>query len=170
MVSLTIENKWMEANSKFYRELLKAIKVKIASIDAKIGDAGEGMLRFYLSGGTLSDFFRGWVSLDCTRNDTGDYDHFNDTQAWVMDPAAFKFKVMEKNRWVGNIYSRFAFKDKDGKFYLYWDMFQMNLFHYIADKSPSEVRLEMSSKVIKQLAEWLGSVGFDYLLISGTPR
>ena len=167
---LILKNKWMEKKSKFYSQVSKLIDQKIATINNKLNEKGKQILQFHLSGGTLADFFKGWVSIDCTRNTDGDYAHFLDTQAFVMDPACFLFKVIEENKWVGNIYT-FAFKDKDGKFYLFLDMFQINDSHDLVKngEGEEEVRREFAKRFIRDFMSYLGSQGFDYLLISHDP-
>jgi len=170
VTELILKYKWLQGKPKFYGLIIKSIKQKISVINGKIGDGGEGVLQFYLSGGTLADFFRGWVSCDCTRNTDGDHAHFLDTQGIVMDPGFFLFKVIEKNRWVGNIYS-LVLKDKNGKYYFFLDMFNMNIKHSIVDTGQNwdERRLKFCTRFIKQLIDYLGSQGFDYLLISTNP-
>ncbi|MGA2775344.1 MAG: M20/M25/M40 family metallo-hydrolase [Candidatus Omnitrophota bacterium] len=170
VLKLALEHKWLQENSKYFKEPAKVVKQRLSSINNKLGDGGEGILQFYLSGGTLADFFKGWVSNDCTKNTDGDHAHFPDTQAFVMDPACFLFKVIERNKWVANIYT-FAFKDKNGKFYLYIDMFQLNLQHEItkSNQDKEEWRVEFCSRFLKELIGYLGSLGFDYLVVSTNP-
>ena len=169
VLELASKNKLWK-NTDLFKELSRAVKQKIAAVNNRIGEAGEGVLQFYLSGGTLADFFKGWVSNDCTKNADGAYPHFLDTQAFVTDPACFLFKVIEKNKWVGNVYT-FAFKDKSGAFYLYIDMFQLNLEHPIVKSNHDwqERRIKFCSQFLKQMTGYLGSAGFDYLFVSTNP-
>jgi len=168
---LILKYKWPQEKSKFYSPVAKFIKQKIATINNKLDDKGKEILQFNLSGGTLSDFFKGWVSEDCTRNTDGEYPHFLDTQAFVMDPGSFLFKVIEENKWIANIYT-FVFKDKNGKFYLYLDMFQVKDGHprlVQNGEGQEELKREFSVRFIQEFMSYLGSQGFDYLLISTDP-
>jgi len=170
VLELILKYKWLQEKSKFYPPISKFIKQRIVTINNKLDIKGKGILQFYLSGGTLADFFKGWVSQDCTRNTDGDYPHFLDTQAFVMDPGCFLFKVIEDNNWISNIYT-FLFKDKDGKFYLYLDMFQVKEEHPLVKngEGQEELKREFSRRFIQEFMNYLGSQGFDYLLISSDP-
>jgi chromosome segregation ATPase/Zn-dependent M28 family amino/carboxypeptidase len=170
VLDLIKQHKWIKKNSEIFVDISGKIKQRVVVINNQIGDGAKEIMQFYQSGGTLADFFKGWVSDDCTRFISGDHPHFLDTQAFVMDPAFFLFKVVEKNEWIGNVYS-FLFKDKNGKFYLYVDMFQLDGSHPITktDSDKQAHRIEFSSRFIRELSSYLGSIGVDYLLVSKSP-
>lgn len=167
ILELTIKQKWLQEKSKFFQGISKIIKQRIAVINDKLGNGGEGVLQFYLSGGTVADFFKGIVSCDCTKPGG---QAFQTTIGTIIDPGFFLFKVIENGKWVGNIYSM-VFKTKDNKFALFVDVFQINLNHPLVAQSNGgwdKKRQRLTQTFFKEFKSYLASQGFDYLIFANT--
>ncbi|MFA5345689.1 MAG: tetratricopeptide repeat protein [Candidatus Omnitrophota bacterium] len=164
VLELVLKNKWLQEKSKFYRVASRVIKQKIAILNEKLGDGGEGILQFYLSGKTMADFFRGSISSDCTAYGGS---KFQDSLGTITDPAFFLFKVVEKGKWVGNIYSLVS-KTQDGKFVLFVDWFKIAKDHPLASKDNSwdNKRKQFMKAFFEQFKIYLASQGFDYLIVA----
>jgi tetratricopeptide (TPR) repeat protein/predicted nucleic acid-binding Zn-ribbon protein len=166
VLELILKHKWLQEKSKFFQSISKIIKQRVAAINDKLGDGGEGVLQFYLSGGTVADFFRGLVSCDCTKPGG---QAFQTTIGTVIDPGFFLFKIIENGKWVGNIYS-VVFKTQDGKFALFVDVFQINLSHPLVAQGDNwnGKRDKFVQAFFKELKSYLASQGFDYLIFANT--
>jgi len=166
VLELILKHNWLQEKSKFFQSISKIIKQRISAINDKLGDGGEGVLQFYLSGGTVADFFRGLVSCDCTKPGG---QAFQTTIGTVIDPGFFLFKIVENGKWVGNIYS-VVFKTQDGKFALFVDVFQINLSHPLVAQGDNwnGKRDKFVQAFFKELKSYLASQGFDYLIFANT--
>jgi len=166
VLELVVKHKWLQEKSKFYQSIAKIIRQRIATINDKVGDGGKGVLQFYLSGGTVADFFRGIVSCDCTKPGG---QAFQNTIGAIIDPGFFLFKIIENGRWVGNIYS-IVFKTQDNKFALFVDVFQLSLQHPLVAQADNwnGKRDRFIHAFFKELKSYLASQGFDYLIFANT--
>ncbi|MCM8826792.1 MAG: tetratricopeptide repeat protein, partial [Candidatus Omnitrophica bacterium] len=167
ILRLIQEKKWLERDKKIQDAIINLLKKRIASINDKISEAPQGILGFYLSGGTYADFFAGNISCDCTKLGG---QAFHNTIARVIDPGYFLFKIVENGHWVGNIYS-VIMKDKDGKYYFFLDVLQINLNHPLVKEGDTwnKGRIFFVKSFFRQLKYWLAFEGFDYLVVSSSP-
>ncbi|MBI4706921.1 MAG: M20/M25/M40 family metallo-hydrolase [Candidatus Omnitrophica bacterium] len=166
VLELILKHNWLQEKSKFYKSVAKIIKQRTATINDKLGNGSEGVMQFYLSGGTVADFFRGIVSCDCTKPGG---QAFQNTLGTVVDPGFLLFKIIESGQWAGNIYS-VIFKTKDGKFALFVDVFQINLGHPLVAQGDTwnKKRERFIAAFFQEFKSYLASQGFDYLIFANT--
>jgi len=82
----------------------------------------------------------------------------------VADPAFFLFKVIDQNhKWVGNLYSLLT-RDKDGKTFLFIDMFSLGRTVAMTQKQKDQV----ADRFIKRISVWAGQSGLDGVFLSST--
>ncbi len=157
--------KSLKPGSRAYKGVLDAINQRIARAAGETGAGREGLLQFYLSGGTFVDYFKGECSADCTK---GDGLKFQETMSWAADPAFLLFKIMENGKWVGNIYSA-IFKDANGKTFLFLDSVQIKIGHTLDAGARESYRKTFAEGFENALLAYLGNAGFDYLVVAGDP-
>ncbi|MFA5276351.1 MAG: hypothetical protein WC417_05615, partial [Candidatus Omnitrophota bacterium] len=160
---LAAGQKWLEEKSKYYHPAVKVIRQKIELLNNKLVNVGEGVLQFYLSGHTMADFFRGSISRECTSYGGV---KFKESIGQVTDPAFFLFKVIEKGKWVGNVYT-VAGKTEDGKFALYLEWFKLAREHQlVANTLWNARRAQFMKDFFSQFKAYLATQGFDYLIVT----
>jgi len=154
---------YLSQTSKLYAVMAKIVDSKIERLTYEETAGRKGMMQFYLSGKTFVDFFRGCASFDCTarRGEEGTVGQFSQTMAVVPDPAFFLFKIIENKRWIGNIYSLVT-KDKDGKTYLFIDMFSISPAHTMTEVQ----KKQMARRFFEAAAQWAGEIGLDGIILS----
>ncbi|MCD6539975.1 MAG: MFS transporter, partial [Candidatus Omnitrophica bacterium] len=165
---------FIEANRNLYldrpfKNLSKRINEKIDYLNYKLHKGGKGILQFYLSGGALADFFRGDVSCDCSSFrsilEDSTYTKFREAAiSSVVDPAFFLYKIIEDEKWIGNVYSLVC-KTEDGKFALFIDWFKINTNHNLSHAN-TVIKEKITQEFIRQFKIYLASLGFDYLIIA----
>ncbi len=154
---------YISQKAKYYADLVRSIRQKISMLNDKLMDVGDGVMQFYLTGHTMADFFRGSISGECTSY--GGI-KFKESIGQVTDPSFFLFKIMEKGKWVGNVYT-VAAKTSDGKYALFVDWFKINRKHPLVTNAQWEDRRKRFIKnFFTQLKSYIASQGFDYLIVS----
>ncbi len=154
----------LKKQSELYRNVTARIKKRIDELIEEAGAGREGVVQFVLTRGSVSDFFRGEISEDCTSELWNM--HFTDTVGLPTDPAFLSFRLVENGRWIGNAYA-IVLKDSSGKFIFYLDNIPVMLRH------PATTVQVKSDKLIqnffKQLKPVLENAGFDYFVIANDP-
>ncbi|MBU0547832.1 MAG: M20/M25/M40 family metallo-hydrolase [Candidatus Omnitrophica bacterium] len=147
-------------SSKFLTELISGVKKRISLFSDSTERPRQGLLQFYLSGVTFTDFFSGHISEDCTRSMY--FFRFTTTK---LDPAFMLFKVVEDGRWVGNLYTMIL-KDSEGNEALLLDSFQTRMEHPLLKASDGQIKDTLKT-FLERLKSYLTQEGFKMLLVSG---
>ena len=156
-------NESITQNSKVSAELVGIIKKRVSLFSDQTERPRRGLLQFYLSGVTFTDFFSGSISIDCTAIGVM---HFSDFLTTKLDPAFMLFKVVENGRWVGNLYTM-VLKDSDGKEAFLLDSFQLNTNHPLLNASDGQFNDTMAT-FLERLKLYLSQQGFKELLVGST--
>ena len=147
-------------NSKVASEATVIINKRLSFL----GDQSEmprlGLMQFYLSGVTFTDFFSGFISNDCTANMGM---HFFDFLTTKLDPAFMLFKIIENGRWVGNLYA-IVLKDSGNEVILL-DSFQLNMQHPLLNASGGQLNNALET-FLERFKSYLSQQGFKSLLLN----
>ena len=154
----------LKRDSDLYRNVSAQLKKRIDELVEEAGAGRDGIVQFILTRGSISDFFRGEISEDCTAESWNL--HFADTVGLPTDPAFLSFRLVENGKWLGNIYA-IVLKDASGKFVFFLDNMPIRMSHSITGtQSKSNKLIQNFYHKMKVVLE---NAGFDYMVLAGDP-